>query len=69
MVQGRRTEEKHGIIANHLFMVIVSQTTSRTGGPFISSTGSGHDGGTEGFGVVRRGLKRLHHRWSLHIAA
>lgn len=50
-------------------MVIVFSPTTRAGGPFISSSGSGRDRGTEGFGVVRRGLKRLHHQWSLQMAA
>lgn len=43
--------------------------TTRTGGPFIFSSGNGRDRGTEGFWVVRRGLKGLHHQWSLQMAA
>lgn len=43
--------------------------TTRTGGPFISSSGSVRDRRTEGFGVVRGGLKRLHHQWSTQMAA
>lgn len=51
-----------GLLSMHIHPNCVSAATS-TGGTFISSSSAGNDSGEEGFGVVRRVLKRrLHQR-------
>lgn len=50
-------------------LIAGSNNHSGTGGPFISPSSSGHDSGKEGFGVVRRVLKWMHHQRSLQMAA
>lgn len=57
-----------GLISMHINGNCVSSTT-RFGGPFISSLSSGPDSGMEGFGVVRGVLKRMDQQCSLWMAA
>lgn len=62
--EGWRLEErsKQQILNMHIHPNCVSSATS-AGGTFISSSSAGNDSGEEGFGVVRRVLKRrLHQR-------
>lgn len=62
--EGWRLEKrsKQRLLTMHIHPNCVSSATS-AGGTFISSSSTGNDGGEEGFGVVRRVLKRrLHQR-------
>ena len=71
--RGRRTEEMHGIIATHLFMVIVfpllQGLVDLSFSPQAVDVMEKQRGWAAGGGAVRRGLKRMHHQWSLQMAA